>query len=88
MRVDFNRQQLGTHRPAAASAALVAAIGFLIVGPLVTNGDRLADVSAQTRSYSEACVAASSGSSADCQEIPPLLLEPALRSLDGVTHHG
>ena len=87
MLVDFRTQQLGIHRPAAA-AALVAAIGFVIAGPLVTSGDRLADVSAQTRPYSEACNASSSGSSADCQEMQPFLLEPALRSLDGVTHHG
>ena len=88
MRVDFNRQQLGAPRPAAVSAALVAAIGFVIAGPLATNGDRLANVSAQTRSHSEACVASSGGPLADCQEMQPLLLEPALRSLDGVTHHG
>ncbi len=86
MRIDFRNQQLGIHRPAAA-AALVAAIGFVIAGPLVTSGDRLADVSAQTRSDSKACVA-SNGSSADCQDMQPVLLEPALRSLDAVTHHG
>ena len=87
MRVDFRSQQLGIHRPAATAAALVATIGLVIVGAIAMNGDRLADVSAQTRSYPEACVASSSGSSADCQEIQPLLLEPALRSLDEVTHH-
>ena len=51
MRVDFRSQQLGIHRPAATAAALVATIGLVIVGALAMNGDRMADVSAQTRSY-------------------------------------
>jgi hypothetical protein len=88
MRVDLWSQQLGIRLPAATAAAVVATIGLVIVGAIAMNADRLPDVSAQRRSYPDACIAISSRSSADCQQIQPLLLEPELRSLDGATHHG
>jgi len=86
MRVDFSSHQSGKHRPAAAAASLVAGVVVVIFASLAPQDDHWGDVSAETPWYSPRAASAS-GSSTALQEMPALL-EPALRSLDGVAYHG
>ena len=67
-------QDKGSKRYWIAVAAGVVGGALLISRPFSSQDHSVANVSAQTPSASSAP--------------PPASLDPALRSLDGVTHHG
>ncbi|MEO8186002.1 MAG: hypothetical protein ABI580_01385 [Burkholderiaceae bacterium] len=76
---DSTLQKLEVHVVAAIAVVLVSGIAFVLSGPFSAQDYGLSDVAA-TQS--------SSNSSAASPDTQPALLEPALRSLDGVTYHG
>lgn len=82
MRIDSILQKLEIYVVATVAAVLVSGIAFVVSGPFSPPDYGLTDVS------TTAPPSSSSSSSATSQELPPALLEPALRSPDGVTHHG
>jgi hypothetical protein len=78
MRVDATLQKLEVYVVAAVAAILVLVISFSLSTPF----------SPQHYGLTEAPQTSPATSSVDVQESQPALLEPALRTLDGVAHHG
>ena len=78
MRVDSTLQKLEIYVVAAVAAVLVSGISLSLSTPF----------SPQHYGLTEASQTPPATSSMDVQESQPALLEPALRSLDGVAHHG
>lgn len=78
MRVDSTLQKLEVYVVAAVAVALVSGISFSLSAPFspehygLTNASQTSPTTSSTTS----------------QESQPALLEPALRTLDGVAHHG
>ena len=81
MQIDSKFQKIEVNFVAAV-AAVVAGVAFLLFGLFSAQDYSVSDASATTSQHS------SPGSSAASHELQPALLEPALRSLDGVAHHG
>ncbi len=79
MQIDSALQKLEVHVVAAVAVVLVSGVAFLLSGPFSADDYGLSDVATTQQS--------SKSSSASSQEAPALL-EPALRSLDGVSSHG
>lgn len=77
MRTNSILQKLEIYVVAAAAVLLV-----VLSGPAAPRDYGLTDVS------TTASPGSSSSSSATSQELQPALREPALRTLDGVAHHG
>ena len=80
MQIDSTLQKLEVHVVAAVAVILVSGIAFLLSGPFSAQDYGLSDVATTQQS--------SKNSSASSQETQPALLDPALRSLDGVSSHG
>ena len=80
MQIDSTLQKLEVHVVAAIAVVLVSGIAFVLSGPFSAQDYGLSDVATTQQS--------SRSSSAASQETQPALLEPALRSLDGVSYHG
>lgn len=76
MRVDVKDKQSKCHLIATVAAALIVWVALLISSPFIAQDRGVADASVETLP------------SAASQGIGAALLEPALRSLDGVTQHG
>lgn len=81
MQIDSKLQNVEVRVVAVVAAAFVAGVAFLLAEPFSADDYSVSDASAATSQNSPAGVAAS-------HELQPALLEPALRSLDGVAHHG
>lgn len=79
MRVDSTLQKLEVYVVAAVAVVLVSGVSFLLSSPFSPQDYGLTDSSSQNSPRA---------SSAASQDSQPALLEPALRSLDGVAHHG
>lgn len=82
MRVDSILQKLEVYVVMAVAAVLVSGFTFLLSSPFSAEQYGLTDASTTTPQDSART------SSAAAYESPPALLEPALRSLDGVAYHG
>ena len=80
MQIDSTLQKLEVHAVAAIAVVLVGGIAFALSGPFSAQDYGLPDVATTQQS--------SRDSSAASQDAQPALLEPALRSLEGVSHHG
>jgi hypothetical protein len=80
MKVDSRLKNLEVRVVTAVAAALVSGIAFVLSAPFSTNDYRLSDVATSEEK--------STTTSTAPQEAPPAALEPALRSLDGVSYHG
>ncbi len=78
MRVDSTLQKLDVYVVAAVAVVLVSVISFSLSTPF----------SPQHYGLTEPSPTSPATSSMDVQESQPALLEPALRTLDGVAHHG
>ncbi len=81
MQIDSKLQKIEVHVVAVVAAALVAGVAFLLAEPFSPQ-DSMSDASASTSQHSL------HGTGAASHELQPALLEPALRSLDGVAYHG
>lgn len=79
MRIDSLLQKLEVYVVAAVAVVLVSGLAFTLSSPFYPQDYGLTDVS------TDAPVSSSDNSS---EELQPVLLEPALRSLDGVAYHG
>ena len=79
MRVDSTLQKLEVYVVAAVAVILVSGISFFLSSPFSPQDYGLIDASSHSSSRS---------STAASQDSQPALLEPALRSLDGVAQHG
>lgn len=82
MRIESSLQQLEVYVVSAVAVVLVSALTFSLSGPFSAPDYGLTDVSTTTSEHS------SKSTSAAFQDYQPALLEPALRSLDGVAYHG
>ena len=82
MRIDSSLQKLEIYFVATVAVVLVAGASFALSTPFLVENYGVTDVSVQ------APRTASQGAPAAAQESRPALLEPALRSLDGVAYHG
>ncbi len=82
MLIDSKLQKLEVRVVAAVAVALVAGSVFLLSGPFSAQDYDVSEASTTTPQQS------SRSSSAASQDVQPALLEPALRSLDGVAYHG
>lgn len=80
MQSDSKLQKLEVHVVAAVAVALVAGSAFLLSAPFSAPDYDLSDASTASQHSSRSSPAAAQDA--------PALLEPALRSLDGVAHHG
>ena len=80
MKIDPTLQKLEVRVVAAVAVVLVSGIAFFLAEPFSTTDYGLSDVATTTKE--------SSTDSSTPQETQPALLEPALRSLDGVAYHG
>jgi len=78
MRVDSTLQKLEVYVVAAVAAVLVSGISFSLSTPFSPQHYGLTDASQTSPATTPT----------DVQESQPALLEPALRTLDGVAHHG
>jgi hypothetical protein len=78
MQNESKLQKLEAYFVAGLGMAVVLGIAFAVSTPLSTNADRVKDVSAATPR----------AASVPASEPVPAVLEPALRSLDGVSYHG
>ena len=78
MQIDSTLQKLEVHVAAAVAVILVCALAFAVSAPFP----------ADNHSLSDAATPASPARSSASQDTQPALLEPALRSLDGVSYHG
>ncbi len=78
MRVDSTLQKLEVYLVATVATALVSGIAFSLSAPFSPEHYGLPD-SSQTSPMT---------SSTGVQDSQPALLEPALRTLDGIAHHG
>ena len=81
MNIESKLQKVEVHLVAIVAAALVAAVGLLLAEPFTAHDYGMSDASATSRHSAR-------GSAAATPDVQPALLEPALRSLDGVAHHG
>lgn len=82
MQIESTLQKLEVHLIAAVAVVLVAGAAFLLSAPFSAADYGASDAFATTPQHS------SSGSAAASHDVQPALLEPALRSVDGVAHHG
>jgi hypothetical protein len=80
MQIDSTLQKLEVYVVAAVAVVLVSGIAFVLSGPFSAQDYGLSDVATTQQS--------SQSSSAASKDVAPALLEPALRSLDGVAYHG
>ena len=80
MQIDSTVQKLELLVAAAVAVVLITGIAYVLSAPLSAQDYGVSDV-AKTAQQSTTGLPAS-------QETPPALLEPALRSLDGVASHG
>lgn len=80
MQIDCILQKLEVHVVAAVAVILVSGVAFALSGPFSAQDYGVSDVAATNQSASSSLAAP--------QEMQPALLEPSLRSLDGVAHHG
>ena len=81
MQIDSKLPKIEVHVVVAVAAVLVAVAAFLLAEPFSAHSYSVPDASVATSQ-------SSSGGAAASHELQPALLEPALRSLDGVAHHG
>lgn len=81
MQIESTLQKLEVHLVAAVAVVLVSAVAFLLSAPFSAQDYSVSDASAASQHSSR-------GPDAAWHELQPALLEPALRSLDGVAHHG
>lgn len=81
MRVNSTLQKLEAYGVVAVMVLLVSGVSFFLSSPFSQRDYGWTDVPATTSQ-------ASNSSSAPSHEFQPALLEPALRSLDGVAYHG
>lgn len=81
MQIDSKLQKIEVRVVAAVAATLVAGVAFLLAEPFSAQDYNVSDASATSQQSAR-------GSAAITQELQPALLEPALRSLDGVAQHG
>ncbi len=81
MQIESTLQKLEVHVVAAVAVVLVSGVAFLLSTPFFAEDYSVSDA-ATTSQHS------SRGSAATPYDSQPALLEPALRSLDGVAHHG
>ena len=82
MRLDLKLQKLEIYFVATVAIVLVTGLGVTLSTPFSIDTYGVTDMSVQ------APRTASKGAPAIPQESRPALLEPALRSLDGVSYHG
>jgi hypothetical protein len=80
MKIDSTVQKLEVRVVAAVAVVLISSIAFVLTEPFSATDNGLSDVATSTKK--------SSTDSTTPQETQPALLEPGLRSLDGVTYHG
>lgn len=80
MRADLTLQKLEVYVVAAVAVILVSSFSFFLSGPFSAQDYGVTDASTAPPQSSAKSFSAGS-------ELPALL-EPALRSLDGVTHYG
>lgn len=82
MRNDSNLQKLEIHLVAAVAVVVVSGLAFALSTPFSAEDYAVSDVSVKApRTAARQAPGAS-------HEVQPALLEPALRSLDGVAYHG
>lgn len=74
-----NLKKLEIYLVAGVATLLIGGITYALSGPFAAEDYGLAGGAAQTSNAS---------SSATSLDVQPALLDPALRSLDGVVHHG
>ncbi len=79
MRIASTLQKLEIYVVAAVAVVVVSSIGLAISGPFSSQDYELAGRSANV---------GSTGNPSVLPDSQPAQLEPALRSLDGVAHHG
>lgn len=79
MRVESTLQKLEVYVVAVVAVVLVSGLSFFLSSPFSPQDYGLPDASYQSSPGT---------SSAASQDPQPALLDPALRSLDGVAHHG
>jgi len=82
MRIDSSLQKLEIYLVAIVAVVLVAGGSFALSSPFMLENYGVTDVSVQAPQTTSK-VAPATG-----QESRPAMLEPALRSLDGVEYHG
>lgn len=82
MQIDSTLQKLEVYVVAAVAVVLVSGLSFALSGPFSPEDYGLTGVSTEARA------SPSQTSSAAAPELDPALLEPALRTLDGVVYHG
>lgn len=78
MQIDSTLQKLEVPIVAAVAVILVSALAFAVSAPF----------SADDYAVPDAATTASPAPSSASHDSQPALLEPALRSLDGVSYHG
>ncbi|HVG03629.1 MAG TPA: hypothetical protein VM937_01695 [Burkholderiaceae bacterium] len=81
MHIDSKLQKIEFNVVAAVAAGLVTGGVFLLAELLSAHDYSMSQASATTQQSARSSVASP-------HESPPALLEPALRSLDGVIQHG
>ena len=81
MQIDSKLQNIEVRVVAAVASALVAGVAFLLAEPFSAHDYSVSDASPATSQNSPR-----GGPAA--HDLQPALLEPALRTLDGVAHHG
>jgi len=81
MRIESILQKLEIYGVAAVAVVLVSGLAFALSSPFSLDDHGLTDISTNAPH-------STSKSSSASQEFQPALLEPALRSLDGVAYHG
>ena len=79
MQIDRTLQKLEVHVVAAVAVILVSALAFAVSAPFSADDHGLSDA---------ATTAPQPARSSASQDTQPALLEPSLRSLDGVSYHG
>jgi biopolymer transport protein ExbD len=79
MQIDSTLQKLEVHVVAAVAVILVCALAFAVSAPFSADDYSLPDA---------ATTASPPARSSASEETQPALLEPALRSLEGVSYHG
>ncbi|HVE90605.1 MAG TPA: hypothetical protein VNA44_13000 [Burkholderiaceae bacterium] len=81
MHIDSKLQKIEVNVVAAVAAGLVTGVAFLMAEPFSAHDYSMSDASATTQQSALSSVTSP-------QNAQPALLEPALRSLDGVAQHG
>ncbi len=82
MQIESSLQRLEVYVVSAVAVVLVSALAFSLSGPSSAPDYGLTDIATTA---SESSIKSTSAAFEDYQ---PALLEPALRSLDGVAYHG